>query len=83
MTDTARLRRIIRERGCSVARLAKELGMTESGLSRRIRNEAEFRTAELDRLCRLLRIDDAEERRAIFFAGEGDGKSTIPAPGRR
>ena len=80
MTDTARLRRIIRERGYSVAELAEELGITASGLSRRIRNEGEFRTAELDRLCRLLRIDGAEERRAIFFAGEVDGKSTNPAP---
>ena len=69
MTNTELLEEKINKSGYKKSYIAKAIGLkSTSGLSKKVRNENEFKASEIDALCELLRIDTLEERDRIFFA---------------
>lgn len=66
MTDTAKLRAIIKESGLKYEYIAESLGITYQGLKNKIENIREFKASEIARLCDILNI--SERRDEIFFA---------------
>lgn len=79
MTDTARLNQIIQQSGYKLSFIADRLGLSAYGFARKRDNLNEFTASEIDALCELLGITAIEDRFAIFFAKEVDGKSTTSA----
>lgn len=79
MTDTALLRQIIEGKGFKYSYIAKEMGLSAFGLSKKIDNINEFKTSEVDTLCRILGIKDLKLKERIFFARTDDLKSTATA----
>lgn len=77
MTDTIRLKGIIRDSGYKMSYLAKRLNLSPYGFARKVNNISQFTQKEINGLCDILKIDSIEDRFAIFFAPEVDGKSTI------
>lgn len=77
MTDTIRLNGIINARGLKYSYIANYLGLSPYGFARKRNNLSDFTATEIDKLCELLHIDDVEDRFAIFFAQQVDGKSTL------
>ncbi len=69
MTNTELLEKKINESGFKKSYIAKRIGLKSTyGLSKKIRNENEFKATEINALCELLRIDSLEEKEQIFFA---------------
>ena len=69
MTNTKKLKAAIEKRGISQREIARELGLSEETLSRKIHNRLEFRAGEMTRLIAILGIYAPGE---IFFADEVD-----------
>lgn len=67
MTDTSRLKEYIEKSGYRMSYIAKTIGITHQGLLLKINNKHEFKASEIDKLCKLLKIN-IRERMAIFFA---------------
>lgn len=76
MTDTLKLRELIKESGLKYNYIAKKLGLTHYGLQKKIENKTQFRTTEVKILCELLKINSLKKKEEIFFANEVDFKST-------
>lgn len=76
MTNTELLEDKIAKSGLKKSYIAKSIGLSPYGLTLKINNANEFKASEIEKLCILLRIDDLEERSAIFFASKVDSKST-------
>ena len=76
MTDTVALKQLIKRSGLKYRFIASELGITYQGLKNKIENVSEFKTGEVDALCRLLMITSLRVKEEIFFAKEVDLKST-------
>lgn len=73
MTNTELLEERIDKSGYKKSYIAKAIGLKSTfGLSKKIRNENEFKASEIDALCELLGINSLEERQRIFFAKEVD-----------
>lgn len=70
MTDTTKLNRIIEQSGLKKRFIAETMGLSPYGLSLKINNINEFKTGEIERLCDILRIEDVNDRDAIFFASK-------------
>lgn len=68
MTNTELLNERIQKSGLKKSYIAKVLGVVDSTLSRKINGAQDFTSTEIRTLCTLLRIDDLEEKEAIFFA---------------
>lgn len=68
MTDTAALKTIIKKSGLKYLHIAEELGISYQGLKNKIENINEFKTSEVDAMCRLLNISDLNTKERIFFA---------------
>lgn len=69
MTNTELLEQKIQESGYKKSYIAKAIGLkSTSGLTKKIRNESEFKATEIDILCDLLKINSLSERQKIFFA---------------
>lgn len=66
MTNTKFLRSKIDESGYKLRYIAKQLGITYQGFLKKIKNETEFKASEIQVLCELLHLTEAE-RNAIFF----------------
>ena len=54
--------------GYSQRKLAKETGIGVNVLNKKINNNGVFRCDEVDKICTVLGITDAEEKVDIFFA---------------
>jgi hypothetical protein len=76
MTDTERLNELIQQSGYKLSYIAKRLGLSTYGFSRKRDNLNEFTPSEINALCELLNITSLEDRFAIFFAQRVDVKST-------
>lgn len=76
MTDTALLREKIQKSGYKIKFIAETVGLSYFGFLRKMQNDSDFRTGEVDSLCRLLHIDSLEEKERIFFAQKDDLKSS-------
>lgn len=72
MTDTKALNEIIEKSGLKKNYIAKCIGITAYGLSKKINNINEFKASEIETLCKLLKIDSLKDRQRIFFATEVD-----------
>lgn len=68
MTDTVALKKLIKNSGLKYRFIASELNITYQGLKNKIENVNEFKTGEVDMLCRLLSITSLREKEKIFFA---------------
>lgn len=66
MTDTARLRARIEEKGLKLKYVAKVLGLSSYALSMKIENDSEFKVSEVEALSNLLGLS-LMEKDAIFF----------------
>lgn len=70
MTDVKLLREKIEQSGYKLVYLASQLGITPQGLHLKLNNTNQFKASEIQILCRLLKIDDPDEMKRIFFATE-------------
>lgn len=68
MTDTVALKKLIKKSGLKYRFIAAELNITYQGLKNKIENINEFKTSEVDTLCKLLGITKLQEKEKIFFA---------------
>lgn len=68
MTDVKKLREKIDQSGYKISFLAAQLGLTPQGLHLKLNNTNQFKATEIKTLCDLLKITDADEMKAIFFA---------------
>lgn len=66
MTDTARLRTLIEEKGLKLKYIAQALGISSYTLSMKIENDREFKVSEVDALSNLLGLS-LIEKDEIFF----------------
>ena len=70
MRNTELLEKKIEESGYKRNYIAKAIGLKSTfGLANKINNVTEFKASEINILCDLLKIETAEEKEAIFFAG--------------
>lgn len=76
MTNTCQLRRLIKGSGLKYQYIANCLHITRYTLSKKIKNESDFNSQEIQKLCKLLNIKSLKEKERIFFATEVDLKST-------
>ena len=67
MTDTEKLRNIIKEKGLKLKYVANYLGLSEYGFALKIGNKKEFKAGEITMLCELLGITKLSDKEAIFF----------------
>ena len=73
MTNTKALEELIASSGYKKSYIAKAIGLKSSfGLSKKIRNENEFKATEINKLCELLEITSLKEKERIFFAKQVD-----------
>ncbi len=67
MTDTEKLRGIIKTSGYKIRYIAKYAGLSYQALLNKMNNVSDFRICEIIKLCNLLHINSAD-RDEIFFA---------------
>jgi transcriptional regulator with XRE-family HTH domain len=72
MTNSKMLRAIIDANGYKLSFVASKLGLTRNGLMNKINNITDFTIPEVQKLCKLLHIEDFDEINAIFFALDVD-----------
>ena len=75
MTDTERIRDIIKNSGLKYKTIASKLGLTYYGLQKKLDNKSEFKASEIKQLCEILSIKDMDVFE-IFFNENVDLKST-------
>lgn len=68
MTNTELLEKKIEESGLKKSFIAQALSLSPYGLAKKINNETEFKTSEVDKLCKILNISTLTEKDRIFFA---------------
>lgn len=76
MTDTLKLKELIRGKGLKMKYVAEYLGLSAYGLQLKMENKQEFKTSEVAALCELLEISSLSDKERIFFAKKDDLKST-------
>ena len=76
MTDSKKLRKLIKENGTTITVLAQKLGLSRQGLTLKIDNVNDFTAPEIVSLCETLRVTSLKERDSIFFAKKVDENET-------
>lgn len=76
MTDTKKLEERIKKSGLSYKHIAKKIGISYYSLRKKMDNQVEFKSSEIDALCSILDIESFEETKELFFAKRVDLKST-------
>ena len=64
MTNTLKLKGLIVSNGLTIKETAKLMKISYFTLSKKINNIVEFKSSEIDKLCKILSITDKDE---IFF----------------
>lgn len=72
MTDTNRLKDIIKKSGYKYSYVAERLGLTYQGLKNKIENKTLFNTEEVDILCKILKINSLKDKESIFYVLNSD-----------
>ena len=67
MTDTKRLRKIIKDKGLTLTYIARELGISRETLRNKIENITEFLPSEINKLCKILDIVKKRDKNEIFL----------------
>lgn len=75
MTNTILLKKCLQKQQLTVKELADLLNVSRSTLSRKINNKSEFRSMEITKIQKLLKLS-YKERDIIFFDNNVDYKST-------
>ena len=75
LIDTQKLQGKMREHGYTINTLAKEMGISNTGLFNKIHNIQEFVVSEIQLISKLLHLTKAEIH-AIFFAKDVELNST-------
>ena len=60
----------IRKSGKKLKAIAEDLGLSYSGLRRKLDGVNEFNRTEIETLCRVLNLNTAEDRDKVFFNEE-------------
>lgn len=68
MTNTELLEKAIDKSGFKKNHIAKTMGLSPYGLAKKINNVTEFKTSEINALCKILKINSLEKKEKIFFA---------------
>ena len=68
MTNTELLEKVITSSGLKKNYIAEQMGITAYSLAKKIRNETEFKSSEIKKLCLILEINTLEDKDRIFFA---------------
>lgn len=76
MTNSDALRELIESKGLKMKYVAEYLGLSRYGFKLKMDNRQEFKTSEVSALCELLNISSLETKERIFFAHNGDLKSS-------
>lgn len=71
MNNTELLKEKIKESGKSISFLAKKIGLSRAGFYNCMANKAEFKSSQVDILCRELGVRSLKEKQRIFFAKHG------------
>lgn len=72
ITNTTKLKKLIYESGLKYKSIAKSMGLTYYGLQKKINNITEFKASEIISLCKILNINNSEEKEEVFFTKQGD-----------
>lgn len=72
MTNTLKLKALLLLNGLNQEDLAKYLGLSKQAINMKINNKRAFRLTEISKICDLLKIDNVQERFAIFFVNNVD-----------
>jgi len=78
MPDLKLLESIISNSGMTMVAIAEKSGILRETLYNKMRGSSEFKASEIAGLSRALKLT-SEQRDAIFFANEGELKSTKKA----
>ncbi len=68
MVNTKLLNAKIEESGYKRAYIASELNISRQSFCSKVNNSTEFLSSEVQKLCKVLRIESLDEKEAIFFA---------------
>ena len=68
MTNTEKLKELIKDKGISITFIAKKLDISRSALYNKMDNKSAFNQYEIETLCEVLNIRTLKEKEAIFFA---------------
>ena len=68
MTNKELLQERIEKSGMKIGHIAKEIGLSRSGLWKKMNNESSFNQYEIENLCKVLKITTLKEKEDIFFA---------------
>lgn len=68
MTNTKLLQKRIKKSGLKTGYIAEKIGLSRSGLWKKMNNLSYFNQPEMDGLCKILKITTQKERDEIFFA---------------
>lgn len=72
MTNSKKLRELIKNKGFKLKFIAEKLGLSAYGFQMKVENRSEFKTGEIAILCKLLNINSLKEKEEIFFAIKDD-----------
>lgn len=72
MTDTVMLRDCIAQSGLKMQFIAEKLGISRNALLKKIENETQFKSQEIQQMCEILSISSLEVKEQIFFASKVD-----------
>lgn len=78
MTNTKLLEKYIQDSGLSKNRLAECLNISVLSFARKMRNESEFYTGEIIKLCAILNIRTTAERERVFFSSKYTDHDEFP-----
>ena len=68
MTNTMLLEELIREAGLKKKYIAQRMGISPYSLAKKIRNESEFTSGQIDIFCDILKIKSPVRKCEIFLA---------------
>lgn len=78
LTDILELELAITRASITKREIAKQLNISETALYNKLRNAAEFKASEIEKLKNILNLSESE-RNKIFFGVRVDEKSTKTA----
>lgn len=76
MTNSALLKKKIKESGVKLGFIVEKLNTSYLWLNKKIENEQDFKAWEIQTLCEILGINDLAEKDRIFFAKNVEKSST-------
>lgn len=68
MLDRNKFKGAVARAGMTQNALAKEMGISNNTISSRVTGKSSFSVEEVDSICKILKIEDAEEKAEIFLA---------------